>query len=273
MPLLCCSEDEYRALPHPSYSTLKHAQRSAAHMRHAMDTKVEPSAAMTLGSLVDCMLFAPDELPKRFFVMPEIDRRTKDGKKIWEELQAVEGNKRFVSTKDFLTAEEMVSSIRAHPTASAMLKGNRYQIPMQWEDPDTGVTCKALADSLLPHVTLTDLKTAMCADWREFSRSAANLAYHMQAAMYVDGFEACTGESLPYTFIVVENSAPHAVAVYRLDETAIRAGRQRYKSALALYKTCVQTGVWSGYATELQTLDLPRWALGSALAIDVDDPF
>jgi hypothetical protein len=272
--ILDCSESEYRAISAANYSTLKHAQRSAAHMFAAMAPR-DATPAMLLGSLVDAMVFGPDELHLRFVRAPQVDRRTKSGRDEWEAFNAglTEGC-RAIDSDTWEKAERMVSMIRTHRTARALLNGHKYQTPMVWVDPDTGVRCKALLDSVLPGVTITDLKTTTCADARDFARAAASMAYHVQAAFYSDGWRACTGTDLPFTFIVSESVAPHAVAVYRLDDAAIDSGRARYKSALQMFAECTRSGVWPGYADHLQTLELPRWALGGAVTIGVDDhPF
>ena len=272
--ILECSEAEYRAIRAANYSTLKHANRSAAHMLAAMSPR-DATPAMLLGSLVDAMLFSPADLALRFVAAPDVDRRTKAGREQWDAFNAgLSDGCRAIDSETWEKAQRMVDGIRANRTARALLNGHRYQTPMVWVDPDTGVRCKAMCDSVLPGVTVTDLKTTTCADAREFARAAASMAYHMQAAFYCDGWRECTGEELPYTFIVVESVEPHAVAVYRLDDAAIDAGRARYKSALQMFAECTRSGVWPGYADHLQTLELPRWALGGAVTIGVDDhPF
>lgn len=266
------TEDEYRAYPAANYSVLKHASRSAAHMRHAMQAK-EANAAMLLGSLTDSLLFSNDTL-RKFAIAPQCDRRTKEGKEIWQRFCDASVGKIVVDGDDYHKAVAMVNSIAANRTAMAMLSGNKYQVPIVWVDEETGVECKALLDSVTPNVTITDLKTTQNADWREFSRSCANYAYYMQAAFYVDAYKAATGEELPYTFIAVESNAPYGVGLYRLDDVAIEAGRQRYREALKLYKACTDSGTWCGYPDHLQVLEMPSWVVRNSREIpELDDPF
>lgn len=273
--LLDCTEAEYRAIVAANYSVLKHANRSAAHMRAAMEPR-EPSTAMLLGSLVDRWLFHESTLPEHFLRMPDgIDRRTKAGKEAWEQFQtSTPAGCHVIDGDTWDRAAAMVSAIRGNKTARAMFGGNQYQQPMVWIDPDTGVRCKGLLDSVLPGVTITDLKSTQNADWREFARTAASFSYHVQAAFYCDGWRECTGETLPYTFVVVESTAPWGVAVYRLDDVAIDAGRARYKAALQMYRDCTLAKCWPGYPEQLQTLELPKWALGGVpIGTGADHPF
>lgn len=271
------SETEYRALDCANYSTLKHAAQSAAHMRAAMLERREPSPAMVLGSYVDSLVFSGEEsTANRFAVAPTVDRRTTIGRETWSSFVAAAATKTVIDADNAARGRAMFEAVRAHKTATALLSGNQYQRAMTWKDEETGVQCKALVDSVLPGVTLTDLKTTSNAGWREFSRSVAAFAYYLQAAFYTDGWRAITGETLPYTFIAVESSAPHGVAVYRLDDAAIEAGRSRYRAALAMYRDCMKSGVWPAYSDDLTTLELPRWALSVGVpgfVPDIPDPF
>ena len=77
---------------------------------------------------------------------------------------------------------------------------------------------------------LIDLKTAVTAAPQRFSRSLVDYGYALQAAWYQDGYEALTGERLPFVHVVVEKEPPHLVAMYQVDADAWpteRIGRVR----------------------------------------------
>lgn len=274
--ILDIGEEEYRALPAANFSTLKHGLKSAAHMRAAMEVKPEPSAAMRLGSLLDCSLFRPSELEARYVCAPEVDRRTKEGKAMYAAFEAQALGRTVVDMETMEKARLMRASVLKCATARALTSAQNFQRALLWVDEHTGVTCKALLDSVTPGVTITDLKTTSSgAGWREFSRTVAAFSYHIQAAFYVDGWKACTGEELPYTFIVVESAEPYATAVYRLDAAAIEIGRRTYRYCLELYGKCQASGEWPGYPDELATLELPKWcqAPGAPVLDGLQDPF
>jgi hypothetical protein len=62
------SESEYFAIPAVSNSRLQPLLRSPAHCKWAMDHPSEPTAAMQLGSAVDCFVFSPTIFNQRFAV-------------------------------------------------------------------------------------------------------------------------------------------------------------------------------------------------------------
>lgn len=265
---------EYRSLDAANYSVLKWAAKSAAHMRQAMEP-LEQTPAMQLGSLVDAMLLGG--LESQFVCAPAIDRRTKAGKEEWEQLMANAAGRTVVGQDLWNKAETMAAAVTSHRTAHYLFTTKarqRNQQALVWKDDETGATCKALLDGVIFGTTIFDLKTTQSADARDFGRTVANFGYHVQAAFYKDGWRAMTGEDLPFLFVVVESAAPFGVACFELDESAIIAGRQRYKSALRLWLKCRETNNWPCYDQNLQTLELPKWALTNFSAEEfVDHPF
>lgn len=69
-----------------------------------------------------------------------------------------------------------------------------------------------------------------------------------------------------FVFIVVENTPPHGVALYKLSPRAIRQGDRECQHALAQYHMCLETGEWPGYQNEkeftgnFRSIELPPWA-------------
>lgn len=61
--------------------------------------------------------------------------------------------------------------------------------------------------------------------------------------------------------MTVEKLPPFAVAVYRIDEDALEAGRRMYRRALRLWAECLDRGIWPGYSDRIESISLPAWAL------------
>src|ERR1051325_501597 len=63
----------------------------------------------------------------------------------------------------------IAGSIRAHPIASEAFRAGEAEVTLVWQDPDTGVPCKARPDYLPTHGRwLVDLKTAASAHPRSW---------------------------------------------------------------------------------------------------------
>jgi exodeoxyribonuclease VIII len=67
-----------------SFSKLKALNHSPKRL-HQYITAPQDTDAMTAGSVLDCLLFTPDEFSDKFAIAPDVDRRTKDGKALYAE--------------------------------------------------------------------------------------------------------------------------------------------------------------------------------------------
>lgn len=157
-------------------------------------------------------------------------------------------------------------AILAHEVAGRVMttQPSQAEVPFFWNDPDTGLLCKGLADKYINDpALLVDIKTKTAgqAAPRQFAKAAADYGMHVQAAFYLDGWCHATGEA-PAGFLIlaVERDAPFAIAPYELPETAVEEGRMIYKKALRTVAYCLEVGEWPGYEPGVQMLDLPYWA-------------
>ena len=65
------SARDYHAMPGASASRLKQLQRSAAHMRYAMDNPQEPTQAMIIGTATHSAILEPVLFAKEWGRLPE----------------------------------------------------------------------------------------------------------------------------------------------------------------------------------------------------------
>lgn len=251
---------EYLDLPYISAHGLMLIERSPAHYRAAMQAPHRASAKQELGTFTHLAILEPDEYTRRLSLAPDCDKRSKAGKAEWEAYQAALPADAISATPDQIRSVELMrDAVIAQPYARALLDDGIAETTVI-ADLD-GLTVKGRPDWLprdLP--VIVDLKTAADASPRGFSRAAANFCYHLQAALYTDLLYTVTGQNYDFIFLVVENESPHGVALYQLEDDAIEAGRRRYQAALETYRHCLNTDQWPCYATEVLSLELPRWA-------------
>jgi hypothetical protein len=163
----------------------------------------------------------------------------------------------------------IAGSIRAHPIAGAAFAGGEAEVTLTWQDPDTGIPCKARPDYLPKHGSwLVDLKTAASANPRAWRDQAYRLGYHARAAWYLDGAETVLGRAPEeYWFVIVEKEPPYLVSVITLDEQALHWGRLANRKACELYHRSAAANDWPGYRQPGQNRDrafrigLPPWAI------------
>lgn len=215
---------------------------------------------MRLGSLVHCAVLEPHELPHRYMRIPDgLDRRTKDGKAAWLELER--SGLDLIKAADWDVAMAMADATLLHPAASELLTipDGMAELSFWWSDGD--LRCKCRPDWLAGDV-IVDLKTTTDASPLGFARAVVNFGYHLQAAHYLAGVGAAR-----FVFIAVEKAPPYAVGVYELDAAALATGEQLRQEALHLIRQCRQADQWPGYGDNCQTLALPKWAVPTDLII------
>lgn len=166
--------------------------------------------------------------------------------------------------------QDMAAALRAHPFASVLLdreRGGEAEQSLFWQDGETGVWRRARLDWLPGEVTIggrlviPDYKTAHRADLAGIAKSAASFGYHMQDAWYTDGVRALGLDDDPaFVFIFQEKTPPYLVTVVQLDDEARRAGRDRNRAAIEVYRDCKEAGAWPGHSEEIEYISLPAWA-------------
>lgn len=255
---------DYHSWKAISVSRTKTAERSLLHYHHEQTHPKEQTAAMALGSATHFGVLEPDEFDATYVKSPKWDMRTKKGKEAAAEFALEHEGKERLTEPEWDLVMGMQDAVWSHPMACAMLSGTGInETSVVWTDPATGMRCKARPDRITTfdgwhHVI--DLKTTKDASRREFSRQIANLKYHWQAAHYLDGLGLIAPASRCFTFLAVENTPPHAVAIYTLDENDIDQGRAELAKVVAAIADAERANVWPGYPSEVSEINLPAWA-------------
>lgn len=214
---------------------------------------------LTEGAALHCLVLTPDKFTEEFSVLPLLNRRTREGKALYE--QILSRGKPVISSTTFSRLEAMGGAILNHPTAILFNEG-APECSYIWEDPDMKMLCKCRPD-YLRKMAILDIKTCMDASYEAFQRAIIDHRYHVQGAYFLDGVAAVLkdGVKRDFVLIAVEKNPPFAVAVYKLDDATIELGRTAYKEDLQEYKRHTEhPELWSGYSSGVQEMTLPNWA-------------
>ena len=177
-------------------------------------------------------------------------------------------------TKDIKVVHAMADALGRHPTAAALLDGERGQPEMSafWQDQQFGIWRRCRYDFMpdprragrIP--VIADYKTCKDASPRGFPKAVADFGYYLQAAWYCDAWRAIHGTDPAFVFVAQEKTAPYLVATYQLDAEALQIGRHDGERAMEIWRDCREaeadgrTWAWPGYSHEIETLALPRWS-------------
>lgn len=260
------TEEQYFSIEAASNSVLNRMTQSPAHCKYYMETPFKQTDSMLLGSVVHCLLLEPELFEARYAVEPnwdhatdkKIDKRTKTGKAIMQNFENSVGDKKVISADIAVKAKTMANA--AEGTVKQYIKNGSPEVSMIWEDKETKLKCKGRVDYVRDF--LIDIKTTDNASPRAFQASILKYGYYRQAAMYMDGYEAITGNRpSKFVFIAIESKPPYVTTPYTLDQEAIDIGQFDYRKLLIQYKQCCESGIWPGY--EPGTIHLPEWKIAS----------
>ena len=248
------NQEYHKKTEYINKSLLDLVHKSPAHYKAYIEgEKREPTSAMNFGSLVHSVVFSQDN----YAILPECDRRTKEGKLIYDSFLAEsEGKEIFTSLKDYEQAVNIKNAVFAHPKAAILLEQGQAELPVFGKIEGLDAKCKV--DFLnTKYNVCVDLKTTTNSAPDEFSKSVYNYRYHVQAAFYMDLTKAER-----FIFIAVEKEAPFNVELYELDAETIERGRQDYLKDIETLKKCNESGIYHGYTTDnkIHIISLPNWA-------------
>jgi len=106
------------AITHLSFTRLKALSHSPLKLKEYIEKKKERTDAMIEGSLLDCLLFEPEKLEERFFVVEKPDRRTNVGKAAWAQMLEDAGERAMVTTDQLQSAKHLEQCVRQNSTVA-----------------------------------------------------------------------------------------------------------------------------------------------------------
>ena len=218
--------------------------------------------AMNFGTVVHSYVLEPELASQIIAVCPNVDRRTKAGKEEYAAFIEKAGGKIVISEDDDKKALSMAEAVREHPLAGKLFQNGLAEISFYSHHSLGGMITKCRPDYLASAMSgwrIVDLKTTSSGTKRDFSRSACDFRYDVQAAFYSDVVHAVTGRPVSeFIFVAVEKEAPYLVSVYSLSDETLQNGRAAYQANLKTLALCESKNEWPGYPETIETLMFRR---------------
>lgn len=246
------SNADYHASEGLNASTIKAFARMTPKRAMAHLSRGYTSDAMALGTLVHSAVLEPDTLDQ--YAMIDGDGRTKIIKDA--KAAALERGQTVVTKAQWDTAMRLQEAAHSHSIVADLLSEGAPEVSV-YADVD-GMRMRSREDWMRDEF-IVDIKTTQDASPEEFSKSAWNFGYHIQAYHYLRMREALGGNAR-FLFVCLETVEPYDVAVYEPDENMIGQGRRDWLRGVSAYRTAQESGEYAGHPVEVQTLELPRWA-------------
>jgi exodeoxyribonuclease VIII len=256
------SNSEYHSGPGISKSGLDLVAHCPSSLPWSREAPVhdEKLKALDFGTALHTLLLEPHEFESQFAVAPAFNLRTNDGKDAKAEFEAEHGHKIIMSADDHQKLMIMADSVQAHPTARWIFEQQGVnEASIYWTDEQTGELCRVRPDRILTeHHIIVDVKKVDGMD--RFEKHIEEYRYHVQHAMYCEGYKQHFGVEPDFVFLAVSSSVSagrYAVDVVDLDPDWVRRGHELYREALETYHQCRVNDDW----VHIRRLERPGWAV------------
>lgn len=258
---------EYHAHPALSRSRLWKLHESPQKFKYAEEHPEDPTPAFRLGAAFHKFTLEPETFDDEYVHMPKVDRRTKEGKAVYEALLEKAGNRTILTYDEIETVVGMRNAVMANPTAKKLVEIGQKEQSFFWTNARTNLDLKCRPDIFVTGDgvnVIVDLKSTTSSDTQNFTNECIRLGYDVQAAMYTEGLRTVYPEDFTFMFIAVEKNPPYAVNVMEMDPDVVKYGRDRFEALLIQYQECRASGNWYGYngaEGEVNKIELPKWAI------------
>lgn len=166
----------------------------------------------------------------------------------------------LLTKKEMKTCQAIAARVRGSAACQELFDGGKAEQVLVWQDPATGVYCKARLDYLSNANYILDPKSTEDAGFNAFQRSIETYGYYRQAAWYLTGLLAITGKPGLFVFVAFEKTAPYAVGFYFAGSEMLRSGEEENRELLNRWAKCFAADKWPGYPEELVAINRPAWA-------------
>lgn len=171
------------------------------------------------------------------------------------------GKRRILTVEEVRKLSFMRGSLMAHPFARALLEApGPVESCIYWIDPATGLLMRMRPDKLASFgqvEIIADVK--ITGDMDAFARSIDEYRYHVQDAVYNEGYEQHFKRQAKFVLVVVSSKREmgrYPVRCFELDQDDRIAGQNAMRQDVETYVECQRTGKWPG----IERISRTEWA-------------
>jgi exodeoxyribonuclease VIII len=223
---------------------------------------------LDLGSVIDVLVFdGEDKYYEQFAIKPEFSGKgSREQKRLWEEENS---HMIHITSEEEQNCIAAAKAVKENDLVKPYFETGMSQLSLVWTDEETGLLCKARPDLKPEGPIMCDLKSTGDVSYYVVQKLIHSLKYHWQAAFYMDGWEANTGEEIEtWKWFFVEREAPYPVEVYSMesDTDSIELARSEIRTALRKYLKCKESGQWPISSGVERSITLPGYAWNQSIA-------
>lgn len=252
------SYEEYAAIPALRSSELKLIGKTPAHYKASKSYPKEITStqkkAFAKGKAFDMLVLDGQErFVSSTVIEPDMSKNSKAYKKWAAHLPK---DVTILTEQEFDFALKMRDAVFNKKRFSDIFSNGTAHRVIVWQDPSTGIWCKAEIDWIQPDGTIVDLKSTASADFWFFQRNARRLNYPHQGAFYLSGLTVLTGQLHErFMLAAVETDPPFESHIFNVGPDMLIKAQVDNENRIETLAKCFETDEWPGYPDEIIDLD------------------
>ncbi len=253
---------DYRAMEGLNQSYLKKVYtHGVPHAENQRLNPMEKTPALVMGSLFHTLVLEEDQFNNRYAVLPDLDRRTKEGKLLYAEFEAASGGKDLIKEAELATAMRMRDSAAplmyegVRPDRTNAMNEVSYsgilEVEYKWKGEDERIELPfkircdmvvVLKEDEKNIIEIRDIKSLASLSDNDVIGSAKSHLWSMQCAFYRDVVYRHDVLNSRFVYVATEKEAPNMSRRYVCSEEMYQRGRAQYKQALVKYAQWLKAG-------------------------------
>lgn len=253
---------DYRAMEGLNQSYLKKVYtHGVPHAENQRLNPMEKTPALVMGSLFHTLVLEEDQFENRYAVLPDLDRRTKEGKLLYAEFEAASGGKDLIKEAELATAMRMRDSAAplmyegVRPDRTNAMNEVSYsgilEVEYKWKGEDERIELPfkircdmvvVLKEDEKNIIEIRDIKSLASLSDNDVIGSAKSHLWSMQCAFYRDVVYRHDVLNSRFVYVATEKEAPNMSRRYVCSEEMYQRGRAQYKQALVKYAQWLKAG-------------------------------
>jgi len=253
---------DYRAMDGLNQSYLKKIYtHGVIHAENQRLNPMEKTPALVMGSLFHTLVLEENEFSGRYAVLPDIDRRTKEGKLIYSEFEAASEGRDLIKETDLSTAMRMRQSAvplmydGISPDKSNAMNEISYsgilELEYVWEGKEERIEfpfkirCDMVAmlkEDDKDVIEIRDIKSLASLSDNDVLGSAKSHNWAIQCAFYRDAVFKHQALPSKFVYVATEKESPNMSRRYVCSEEMYQRGKAQYKQALVKYAQWLKAG-------------------------------
>jgi hypothetical protein len=259
--------------------TAEDSELSMLHMRHEMTRPRTDKGtdAMQWGTACHAAVLEPDRLAVwQGYINKKGKLSFSKSANAWEEFCDANPDRLCVTAPQYESLLAVRDAVMGNAEARSLLEGARYEVPLQWDDPELG-PCKGKPDALFanPHCArLADLKMMRDASPTAISAAIWRAGTDLQLAWYRRGMSALAlcGGGARSAVIAVESGPPHSCVVAEMPPQFLDAAEEMAVAIAKRYRVHELCGSFPGPCESgRMTYEPPPYASGDAVPEITDE--